>query len=372
MPQEVADQILADLPHGEKVLAALSTAAHLIGMAQDDGTGLRLAESAAYNLREALDAVVVGEDAGSSGMEAVKDALERFHAETADPQIDKEAAQQGIVRDLLRLEAQGELNGHRSRQFLSWLESRTGIKPLPGEDDPNRQFTKLRRTVNGTLHTSGALPPVAAAYDEVVTWFIRVFTPPDERVHAIVDLARTPYTDQSQVTVLKRTIAYNAHHLVRFLSEVQDPAWLDALFDGGLIGPPRDGEPWPAGALVGSNGGIEPRHTVALLERIRSQVASGPPDAFLALDRELIQLCFRLGDDPDAHAPGHDHRAQTTLGSLGAADRRLHRQGRRARRPDPDNRRPLRYRQRPGNGRSAPDPDDGHAPRRGPQRGERP
>lgn len=299
MPFEVADQIVKDLQRGRKILDCLSTAAYLIAEAREDQTGLRLVESAAYNLREALDAVPAGQDAGPSGMPAVKDALDRYHLASSEPDTGEATGLRRLANDLRRLDIAGDLLGHRTRQFLAWLEARTGIKPLPGADDPSQQFSALRDAVNDTLHDSGTLPLVTGYYDDAIGWFIRVFTPPDERVQAIVELARTPFTDPSQVAVLKTRIAYNAHHLVRFLSEVRDPAWLDALFDDGLIHPPRDGEPWPVAALVSSTGGIAPASTVSLLERLRASASTGDPDEALALDRNLIQLCLRLG--PDAH-----------------------------------------------------------------------
>lgn len=300
IPREVADQIVKDLGRGPKILDCLCTAAHLIAEAREDQTGLRLVESAAYNLREALDAVVVGQDSGPSGMPPVKDALDRYRIASSEPGADEVAALRRLASDLGRLDVAGDLLGHRTRQFLAWLEERTGIKPLPGDDDPSQQFSALRDAVNATLHDSGTLPLVAGCYDDAIGWFIRVFTPPDERVQAIVELARTPLTDPSQVAVLKTRIAYNAHHLVRFLSEVRDPAWLDALFDDGLIHPPRDGEPWPVAALVSGAGGIAPTSTISLLERLRSAASSADPGEFLALDRNIIQLCLRLGSD--AHA----------------------------------------------------------------------
>lgn len=300
MPREVAGQVVKDLERGSKILECLSTAAHLIAQAREDEAGLRLVESAAYNLREALDAVVADRDAGPSGMPAVKEALERYRVASAGPEADDIAALRRLASDLVRLEVAGDLVGHRTRQFLGWLEARTGIRPLQGDDDPSQQFSALRNAVNDTLHDSGTLLLVAGYYDDAVAWFIRVFTPPDERVQAIVELARTPFTDQSQVAALKTRIAYNAHHLVRFLSEVRDPAWLDALFVHGLIHTPRDGEPWPVAALVSGAGGIAPAATVSLLERLRSTAATGDPEQFLALDRNIIQLCLRLG--PDAHA----------------------------------------------------------------------
>ncbi len=299
LPRVVADQIVKDLECGPKAIECLRTAARLIAEARQDQTGLRLVESAAYNLREALDAVGAGQTAGPSGMPAVKEAYERYRLASSGPGADEVAALRRLAGDLGRLDADGDLLDQRTRAVLAWLETRTGIKPLPGDDDPSHQLSVLRRKVNGTLHDSGTLPLVAGFYDDAIAWFIRVFTPPDERVQAIVELARTPFTGLAQVAVLRTRIAYNAHHLVRFLSEVRDPAWLDALFDDGLIRPPRDGEPWPITALISGSGGIAPASTVSLLERLRIATAGADPEAVLALDRNVIQLCLRLG--PDAH-----------------------------------------------------------------------
>lgn len=252
-------------------------------------------ESAAYNLREALDTVAAGHDAAPGGFPGVRDAYERFRVAAAGPEADEAAALRALAGEIGRLFTDGRRQNHRTRELLGWLTARTGIEPLPGDDDPSAQFDDLRERANSTLHSSGTVALVAALYAEAVVWFLRVFTPPDERLRAIVELARTPYVHPDQVRLLRSRIAYNAHHLGRFLAEVQDPAWLDALFDDGLILPPRDNEPWPVWSLPGGRGGIEPADTVALLERLRTAAAHGPADAALHLDRNIIQLCLRLG-----------------------------------------------------------------------------
>jgi len=78
LPVAVAQRIRQDLgKSAEKIISCLRTAADLIAQAGLDGRGLRFAESAAYNLREALDAVVQGKDAAAGGLDAVlsQDAL---------------------------------------------------------------------------------------------------------------------------------------------------------------------------------------------------------------------------------------------------------------------------------------------------------
>jgi len=60
LPHDVEARILEELPdRGEKVLACIRTAVTFLEQARQDKLGLRWSESAAYNLREAPEAVVV-------------------------------------------------------------------------------------------------------------------------------------------------------------------------------------------------------------------------------------------------------------------------------------------------------------------------
>lgn len=59
LPEVVVERLRTELgARAEKVLGCLRTAAALVTQAEADVSGLRLAESAAYNLREALNHVV--------------------------------------------------------------------------------------------------------------------------------------------------------------------------------------------------------------------------------------------------------------------------------------------------------------------------
>ncbi len=300
MPREVVAQILKDLDRGPKIIDCLRTAGHLIAEAREDTTGLRLVESAAYNLREALDALVVGQEAGESALDKFRDAYRRYGVASAEPGADEAAVLRALATEVGRVATDTSHQDFRTRQFLGWLKSRTGIAPLPGDDDPSAQLARLRRRVNGALHDSGTLANVAGFYDEGTSWFTRLFTPPDDRVRRIIELARNPFGEAAQVQVLRTEIAYNAHHLGRFLAEARDPAWLDALFDDGLIHPPRDDEPWPVASLVGGNGGIAASDTVALLSRLRASTAASDAASLLRLDRNLVQLGLRLGEPSHA------------------------------------------------------------------------
>jgi len=295
LPEVVLGQIIKDLgPRGEVVADALRTAAHLIVEARQDPTGLRLVESAAYNLRVALEAVPKGQDAADGGFPSVETAYERYRAAASGPEADEPRAAEDLIRELGRLVADGERQRLWTRRFLNWVKERTGIEPLPGDADPAARFNDLRDRASTALHTDSTLAKVTSLYEETISWFVQLFTPPDERVKQIVALARTPYEGPAQMRLLIGEAAYNAHHLGLFLAEVQDPAWLDALWEARLIHPPRDGEPWPVGFLIGGAGGIDAIETARLLERLYD-TQHGDPAVALSVARNVIQAALRLG-----------------------------------------------------------------------------
>jgi hypothetical protein len=71
-------------------------------------------------------------------------------------------------------------------------------------------------------------------------WFGGFFTPPDDRVHAIVALAERLYV--GGLVREARELVINAHHLRLLLSRLQDPEWLEPLYDAGFIPMPRAGD----------------------------------------------------------------------------------------------------------------------------------
>ncbi len=78
--------------HGETAISCLRTAAMLIKQAIPDDHGLRFTESAAYNLREALEAVVNGRAPSSDKEPDVIAAWETYKLEIEQPTADRAAA----------------------------------------------------------------------------------------------------------------------------------------------------------------------------------------------------------------------------------------------------------------------------------------
>jgi hypothetical protein len=81
LSSDVVERLRTELSErAEKVLRCLRTAAVQVVQSKEDTSGLRFAESAAYNLRQALDHVVEGQDAAEGGLGAVLDAFRRYTA----------------------------------------------------------------------------------------------------------------------------------------------------------------------------------------------------------------------------------------------------------------------------------------------------
>lgn len=293
LPSVVVARIVTELGRrGDKVIACLRTAAVLIAQARSEDTGLRLAESAAYNLREALDAVVDGHVAADGGVGCVVDAWRRYELTVRAPGADSDAARAELDLVLERLDQDQGRHAFKTRKLLGYVRDLTGVEPLPGDDDPTVRYARLRAWANDTLHDDGTLSGVAALYDDVVSWFVRFFTPPDDRVDALVALAAQPHSDDLVGEL--RQLVLNSHHLGLFFSRLQDPSWLVPLHEVGLLTLPRDGEPWPFTQLVGASA-IDPAHLAAMLDQLLGDSSHEAEPRRLGVAREILQNASRLG-----------------------------------------------------------------------------
>lgn len=296
LPDVVLARINEELgSSGERVVSALRTAAYLLVLARGDDTGLRLAESAAYNLREAFDGVVAGRPDGDEGFAAVQAAWIRYKLALVGPDADEPAARRELHAVIDRLSADEEHQSYRTQKLLAHLVSQTGVEPLPGQNAPTREYTRLRQQAANTLHSHGTVEDVGALYDDTISWFTRFFTPPDARVTRISALAHQQYEGPAQIDELER-LAYNPHHISVFLTEVRDSAWLEPLYDAGLITLPRVGEPWPVNFLVGGAGEISATAIAELLGRLLDATKDCPPETREGFARDIIQTASRLGE----------------------------------------------------------------------------
>jgi hypothetical protein len=294
LPPEVVERILGELPRGERVFGCLRTAAVLIKQAVGDDGGLRLAESAGYNLREALDTVVKGRSPVSGGLPAILDAWDRYQSEVDQPEADRAASLQALLDALRRVAEKRDQSSYHGARLLSYLRAQTGIDSLPGDLDPIGEYIRLRKDANTATHDDAALDTVTTLYDRAVAWFIRMFTPPDRVVHALSELALEPWQGPEQIDRL-RELATNPHHLRLFFGRPVDPAWLTPLYEAGLIKLPQPDLPWPVAGLLDGLGRTSPTEVAGLLERMLADSRELPRERHVGARFELLRVASQLG-----------------------------------------------------------------------------
>lgn len=295
LPDEVVQRILEELPaRGEKVVSCMRTAAELIKLAVEDERGLRLAESGGYNLREALEAVVVDQPRASEVLPEVLRAWERYSAQVIRSE-EKVAALGDLEQALAQLSAKRERSSIHASRLLGYLRARTGVEPLEGELSPIQEYNKLRKDANTALHSSAALDAVLALYERTVAWFIRMFTPPDAIVGQLGVLAAEPWSGPEQLERL-RALATDPHHLRLFLGRLTDPRWLEPLYDAQILRMPQPDDPWPAVALLNGLAQTAPQAVTALLLRVLADSKREPGNRQLGVVFELLRMATQLGE----------------------------------------------------------------------------
>jgi hypothetical protein len=300
LPGDVVARLVAELAdRGNKIIACIRTAAVLIEQAGLDRGGLRLAESAGYNLREALDAVVAGRDPVEGGLPVILAAWERYVAEHGQPETDHATSLATLEAVLRRAAEKQSHSSYRARQLLDYLRTKTGVDPIAGDLDPVVTYAKLRDEANTAVHKDLDLAKVTSLYSKSIAWFIQMFTPPDEVVQALSELAAQPWQSQDQIVRLRET-ATNPHHLHLFLGKLRDPAWLVPLYDAGLIALPQPDTAWPGLSLLGGLGDTAPRDVADLLMRMLKDTKEIGQDVQPGVRFELLRAASQLG--PAGHS----------------------------------------------------------------------
>jgi hypothetical protein len=299
VPGVVVERLRAELgERAEKVLGCLRTACALVAQAEADVRGLRLAESAAYNLREALNHVVEGQDAAEGGLRAVMGAWMRFKDQTAVPGVDAAAARDELDQVLSQVAADESRASHYALRLLAYLQYRAGAPPLGSPGDPVSEYGELRDTANSAVHGELALAEAEALLGRTVAWFVRVFTPPDQVAETIRALAAQPWSGPEQIAELKR-LATVDHHLRLFFSEITDPAWLEPLHQARVARLPSRDTSWPVAALLAGLGKTRPQPVAGLLKCLLADTAAMAKPERAAARFELLRMAIQL--DPPAY-----------------------------------------------------------------------
>ncbi len=296
LPADVAERMVEELPLSAKIIDCVRTASALIQQAIVDDQGLRLAESAGYNLREAFAAVVAEQTpADGRGLHTVLEAWRRYRDA---PESERTTGLDALEQELRAVAEQRRQDSYHTARLVTFLRKRTGLDPLP-DLDPTDDYKKLRRQADEGVHNDMSLAEVLVLYDLTIAWFIRMFTPPDQIVRALRALAAEPWQGLSQLVRL-RGLANDAHHLRLFISTLTDGAWLMPLYDAGLIQLPEPNTPWPVFGLLDGLGKTEPDAVANVLQALLKDVKRSDQSRRWGQRFELLRVAAQIGE------AGHD------------------------------------------------------------------
>ncbi|WP_177215865.1 hypothetical protein [Actinokineospora terrae] len=279
---------------GRRVMECLETAAELLKLGADGAKGLRFAESAAFNVRVALESVVKGQTATPGGLPVIRQAWEAYQAAAAMSEASVPEARSRfdeVVRDQIERSDRSTL---RDNQLLTFLVRRSGLGPLRTRQDPVGEFSKLRESASDAVHDHMGLAEAVTLFDRAVSWFVRMFMPPDAMMAKIIKLADQPWHGNEQVLELERTIVHG-HHLRLFFSRVADPAWLVPLHAARLVRVPDPSELWPASGLLEGLGSTDPAAVADLLALVLVDTKTLSKSDRSSPQFEVLRVASQLG-----------------------------------------------------------------------------
>ena len=239
--------------HGRRAVEFLQTAESLLSLDSSHAMP-RLAETAAYCLREAMKTIPDSQRDGQAGRwrsasRAVTDARRRFELVRGVPGEDEAGALRELFDAIDELELVHGQEGIHQRRLIAIMVSRTGTVPLSAGTEPVRRYQELVEALDVALHNEATVEAVRALWDRCIQALRQLFLPPDVRHSELSSLAARSTPGPADVEELLALLA-GPNHLQYFLSRVADPLWLEALIDSGVLDPPAENGPWPVFAAI--------------------------------------------------------------------------------------------------------------------------
>ena len=105
----------------DEVISCLRTAKTFLRQLETDPHGLRLAASAAYNLREALNRIVSTHDPAEGGLQLVLTAWKIYQSQIAAPESDRDAAREAFDSVLRSVESDESRASGYARKLITLL-----------------------------------------------------------------------------------------------------------------------------------------------------------------------------------------------------------------------------------------------------------
>ncbi|UJW29795.1 hypothetical protein L3Q67_31805 [Saccharothrix sp. AJ9571] len=96
--------------------------------------------------------------------------------------------------------------------MIGYLEEKNGSDRISGDLDPAAEYQRVRDAASDILHGEATLTDVSGLDEKTITWFNRMFAPPETVVRELRALAAEPWSGQPQIERL-RTLTSSQHHL---------------------------------------------------------------------------------------------------------------------------------------------------------------
>lgn len=236
---------------GGRAVGFLRTAIALLQLPSKEAE--RLAEAAAYCLREAMTGIpkAAAHEEGDwrEAWRGVEDATRRFEIARGMPGEDQQVALGSLLRAIGEMEDYFRRDKLHQRRLIALMVQRTGAGPLKLSPDPIREFQDLMETLNGALHGSTSPQDARGYLDRCLALMAQLFTPPDVRLPRLDELAAKADPDDEDVDLLSRLMSSH-QHLDYFLRKVVSPRWLILLGSRGVLDPPDGPGRWPVSRTV--------------------------------------------------------------------------------------------------------------------------
>jgi hypothetical protein len=234
---------------GMRAVEFLRTAA---GLLRNGDTGMRIAESACYCLREALKGIPQAAEAPQrqpwrDASRRVIDARKQYDIAASLPGGERESALADLLRaidDLGLVHSQERIHQQR---LLAVMVARTGTTPIPMA--PIEAYQRLVDRLDDLLHSSTTLSEAKSLYDEATGLLRQLFLPPDVRLPELAELAQAASPSAEDADRLTPLIA-SPRHLEYFFERVRSADWLWLLDGSDLLAPPDGQGSWPVFRLV--------------------------------------------------------------------------------------------------------------------------
>ena len=234
---------LREKPWGPKTLSFLRTArVQIRSAASPPEDELRLAETAGYALREALDSVTKASEPAPAGLPEVLDAWDRYVRERGQGEVE-EIARASFEEVIERNRERRNRDSDRERRLIGQLERDTGLSRFAGRKDPVDEYKRLRQCANTQTHGDALLGDVVDLYNDSLVLFDDSSC--RQRL-AMTDSSPSLRCEPSrrQMSTSWKFKSRRMHMTSALFSNIESAEWIEPLWSRAHQ-PPRADEPWP-------------------------------------------------------------------------------------------------------------------------------